>query len=382
MDWSYSASQMFSYYPKYEYLDNVLTLTGRKKIKLYIDFKSCCQALFQEWAVKQIINQSQGTRTVDTSLFFAALEFISFHKLYAKKRNIDIDFYFFMESGKSSYHKEIYSGYKADRGIGDFFGLDDATREFFFTILDKNYHVIDKVLNKIPKVSFIRLKFLEADFIPYYLMKHVLDKNDVDESCNIIYSTDKDLCQCLDSLNIFQFYRHYKKVQMLTEKDIFSHWLKKELVIENSAQWLPLALSIVGDSGDGIPGVGGIAGTTISKIFPSVMTLCGNSMDKVYQNIYDKKSIFDKSYIPANNSIMKVINSESEIIRNLKLISFKMLSDAVNGGYPTDMIDKKNQIIENVKGTYKAGGPQVLFEALVKTGLFDNVNEKTIVNLF
>ena len=26
-----------------------------------------------------------------------------------------------------------------------------------------------------------------------------------------------------------------------------------------------------------------------------------------------------------------------------------MLSDAVNGGYPTDMIDKKNQIIENVK---------------------------------
>ena len=105
MDWTYSSSQMFSYYPKYEYLDNVLALSERKKIKLYIDFKSCAQALFQEWAVKQIINQSQGTRTVDTSLFFATLEFISFHKQYAKKRNIDIDFYFFMESGKSSFNQ-------------------------------------------------------------------------------------------------------------------------------------------------------------------------------------------------------------------------------------------------------------------------------------
>ena len=59
-----------------------------------------------------------------------------------------------------------------------------------------------------------------------------------------------------------------------------------------------------------------------------------------------------------------------------------MLSDYVNGGYPVDMIEKKKQIYENVNGTYKAAGPQILFEALVKTGLFDNINEKTIVNLF
>jgi 5'-3' exonuclease len=218
-------------------------------------------------------------------------------------------------------------------------------------------------------------------FIPYYLINHVLDKNDVDESCNIIYSTDKDLCQCLTSGNIFQFYRHYKKTQMLSEKDIFLHWLKEDINIENAASWLPLALSIVGDSSDGIPGVGGIAAKTIVKIFPIITKMCG-SMDKVYQNIYDKKCIFDKSYIPENNSVVNVINSESVIIRNLKLTSFKMLSDYVNGGYPTDMIEKKKQILENVGNTYKADGPQVLFNALVRTGMFDFVSEKTIVNLF
>src|ERR1035437_10493017 len=213
---STSTSQFFSYYPKYEYLDNVLSLTGRKRLNLYIDVKGCAQSLFKEWAIRHILNNSIGSTVTDTSLFSGVLEFIAWHKSYAKKRQIEVNFYFFMESGKSTYHLEIHPGYKANRGVSDMFGLDLASRELFFKILDKNYNAINKVVNKLPNCNFVRSEYLEADFLPWEWMKNVLTKEDVDSSANIIYSTDKDMLPCLDQTNVFQFYRHSKNVKMLT----------------------------------------------------------------------------------------------------------------------------------------------------------------------
>jgi len=377
-----STSQFFSYYPKYEYLDNVLSLTNRKKLNLFIDVKGCAQALFQEWAIKHILEHSKGTTSVDTSLFSAVLDFIAFHKTYAKKRQIDLNMYFFMESGKSSYHLEIYKEYKAQRGLSDMFGLDLASRELFFQILDKNYHVIDKVTNKIPKVCFIRLQYLEADFVPYYLMNHILPKEDIENSANIIYSTDKDMLQCLDGTNKFQFYRHSKNVKMLTQKDIYEHWLKKDLKVNESAEWFPMALSIIGDSSDGFKGVDGIGPVKILNVFDDVMTLCGRSMKNVYENIKEKKSIFNTTYCAKDPGLQKIMRDHDIIVRNLKLASFKLLSDCVMGGFPLDMIDKQKQIKESIENTYKCTGASIMVNALNKAGLMGVVTENTVANLF
>lgn len=382
MEFSYNTSQLFSYYPKYEYLDRVISTTAKKKLKLYIDFKSCGQALFQEWAVRHLINNSRDSRLADTSLFFSVLNFISFHKQYAKKRNLDLKIYFFMESGKSSYHKEIYPDYKKGRGIGEFFGLDIESKELFFSVLDKNYHVISKVADKLPDVSFIRLNYLEADFVPYYLMNYVLDKEDVASSCNVIYSSDKDLCQCLETPNVYQYFKHYKTIEMIDQNHVFTHWIKEDINIEDRPKWLPLALSIVGDSGDDIPGVYGIGNKRLIKVFPQIMTLVGNSMDKVYENILAKKPIFDRSYFVGTPEIQKILENEKDIVRNMKLISFKLLCEALEGGYPTDMIEKKKQIYESVGNTYKVTSSGVLFEALQKTGLFGEIDDKTLTGLF
>ena len=382
MEWVASTSQFFGYYPKYEYLDNVLSLTGRKKINLFLDVKGCAQALFQEWAIKHIISHSKDTIMVDTSLFSAILEFIAFHKLYARKRNIDLNMYFFMESGKSTYHLDIHKEYKAHRGLSDMFGLDLASREFFFQILDKNYHVIDRVTNKIPKVCFIRLNFLEADFVPYYLMNYVLSKEDVEESANIIYSTDKDMLQCIDASNKFQFYRHSKNVKMLTQKDIYDHWLKEKLELNEPASWFPMALSIIGDTGDGFKGVMGIGQKTLPGLFEYIMTLCGRSMNNVYENIAAKKPIFNTSYNVNNNALKKIIDNQDVIVRNLKLSSFKILSDCVNSGFPLDMGDKKKQILESVSNTYKCSSAGIMVNALNKAGLMGVVTENTVSNLF
>jgi len=380
--WVQTTSQFFSYYPKYEYLDNVLSATGRKRMNLYIDVKGCAQALFQQWAVEYILNASKSSRTVDTSLFAAIIEFVSFHKLYAKKRGVELNMYFFMEQGSSSYHKDIFKDYKKNRKLGDFFGLDDATRELFFKILEKNYFVSDRVLNRIPNTTFIRLEYLEADFIPWYLMKRALPKEDVDSAVNIIYSTDKDMLQCVDAPNVFQFYRHYKSVEMITQQGIYKRWIKEDIQTEDPAEWFSLMLAIIGDSGDGIEGVKGIGSKSLMKIFDYIKTICGGSMDLVYQNIKDKKPIFNKSYDVNNNALKKMIADEEKVIRNIKLISYKMLSDWVDGGYPVDSIEKKKLIEEKVNNKDKWIGSGVLHEALNKAGLMGVITDTTLTNLF
>lgn len=373
-------NQILSYYPKYSYLDEILTLSKKESINIYVDLKGCLQSLFQKWAVEYIITQSKGTQMVDTSVFRSTLEYIAFHKNYAKKRNIGLNMFFFLESGKSSYHLDIHKDYKKMRGIGDFFGLDDAHREFFFKIMDKNYYVIDHVCNKIPNVNVFRLMYLEADFVPWYLMEKALPTPLVENSANVIYSTDKDMLQCLNAENKFQFYRHYKHIKVITPKDVFPHFLKGELDL--GPEWFCMALAIIGDDGDGFKGINGIGQKTCLKILPEIATICGSSMDKVYSNIYEKKTIFDRSYTPGNPATKKVIDHEDIIIRNLKLLSFKMLSDTLDGGFPTDMIRKKELILENVNLTKKAPNASVLFKALEKANLSDDLNENTIVELF
>lgn len=379
---SHSSSQFFGYYPKYEYLDSVLSATGRKKMNLYVDFKGCAQALFQEWAVRVMIDNTKNSNTVDTSLFAGVLEFISWHKEYARKRSIDIKLFFFMESGKSSYHLDVYKEYKSNRGISDMFGLDLLDQELFRKVLDKNYHVLDKVTNKLPGVSFIRLNYLEADFVPYYLMEYILPKLEVEDAANIIYSCDKDMLQCLNATNKFQFFKHNKNVKMISHNNLFEHWLKKPFTTGDDASWFPLALSIDGDTGDGFAGVKGVSGTTIIKHFEDIMTLCGRSMNNVYENIQNKRPIFNTSHVVKDKTLLKIVDSQDIIIRNLKLASFKLLSDSVESGFPIDMIDKKKQMVESINNTYKCSGAAIMVNALNNAGLMGVVNESVVARLF
>ena len=174
----------------------------------------------------------------------------------------------------------------------------------------------------------------------------------------------------------------YLKLKGYTQKDIYDHWLKEKLELHEPASWFPMALSIIGDTGDGFKGVMGIGQKTLPGLFEYIMTLCGRSMNNVYENIAAKKPIFNTSYNVNNNALKKIIDNQDVIVRNLKLSSFKILSDCVNSGFPLDMGDKKKQILESVSNTYKCSSAGIMVNALNKAGLMGVVTENTVSNLF
>lgn len=378
---TFSPSQIFSYYPRYEYLDNVLTINNKQKLNLFIDVKGCATSLFQEWAVKVIVSNSQGNQ-FDTSLFGAILQFISYHKEYAVKRNIDLNMYFFMESGKSTYHLDIYKDYKANRKSSNLFGLDLPSRELFFRVLDTNYTVLEKIVNKIPNCCFIRLKYLEADFVPYYLLKYGLNKEDVSNSVNIIYSNDKDMYQCLIDKNIYQFCRNYKNVKMVSCEDIYDNWIKIHIDSENPASWFPLILAILGDSSDGFDGVFRIGPAKVKECFDDIRSMCGNSMENVYYNIHHKQPIFQTAPNPIHKNLNKIYSQQDIITRNVKLASYQLICDEMNEGFPAYMGERKQQIQTLLDNSIKIPSARILYEALNRSGLMGILTDKTINDLF
>ena len=61
--------QMLSYYPKYEYLDNLLSCNQKKHINIFIDVKGCITGIYQEWCVRHIINSSNTSKHLNLDLF-------------------------------------------------------------------------------------------------------------------------------------------------------------------------------------------------------------------------------------------------------------------------------------------------------------------------
>jgi len=378
---SFDTPQLISYYPKYEYLDEILSISGAKKLNIFVDLKGCIQSLYQEWAVKYIIDQSRGTKYVDDSLFGATLEYIRFHKEYARKRGIDINLVFFYEHGVSVYHQQIYKGYKGNRDQTlTFLSLDD--KEIFYNTLNKNYEMIEKICARAPNVSVVKLEFMEADFIPFYLRKHVygeFEENEVD----VIYSIDKDMLQCIDNKNTFIFYRHYKSHKILNHETAFAHWFKKDWNFPNiGLEWFTMFLAIDGDVSDDFKGVKGISKGTILKHADDIVQMSGGDMKQVYENIKDCKDIFIKDFGTNKKSLMKIRNAQDIVIRNLKLASYSLISDYLNGGFPSTLIEKKKNLLENVRHKVKIKNGAVVLAALKRAGIVCNVAEQTVYDVF
>lgn len=340
-------SSLISFYPTYSILDEVLSFSNYKNLNIYIDLKNVFQALYLEYAVVNLVENTKKSKIVDTSMFVSLLSFLAFHKIYSIKRDININFFVFFESGKSQYHLNIDKEYKRTRKIDVLYGLDEESKDLFFVIMNKNYSLMDSAFNKMPSVKIIRLFNLEADFIPYYLIRNKLVDTS-SETVHVIYSNDHDLFQCVGE-NSFVFSRVVKSKKLIRKGEVMKNFLKVDSEIPDI--YLPFAMSIIGDVGDNVRGVKGIGSKRFAENFKDLVQIVG-SLGAVYENVENSKLLFDTKSVKKPNKYMSVILQEEEdnglVSRNLKLVSFELISRALDNPTSTEMFDRKVELYKKI----------------------------------
>jgi hypothetical protein len=361
-------SSLLSYYPTYAILDEIVSYGNYKTLNIFIDLKNTLQTTYMEHAIINIVENSKKVKYMDTSIFSSLISFLSFHKIYGMKRGIDLNFIIFFESGESLYHKNISKKYKISRKIDDLYGLERADRELFFTVLQSNFRLIEQACNKMPSIRVIRLPFLEADFIPYYLLSHKLVKCDGSVG-HVIYSNDHDLWQCV-AKDSYVFSKSAKHKKVIRAGNIMELYLRKPNSIPDI--YLPLAMSILGDSGDDIDGVKNIGPSRFLEIFSQLTSMTGDMLS-IYKKVEFNMDLFD--HIPEkiqNKYLRMVVDAELTdkiISNNLKLVSFELISRALDNPSKTEMIEKR-KIIEDIIRLHTSYPLESIKKALAKTGVF------------
>ena len=239
-------SSLISYYPTYAILDEIVSMGSFKELNIFIDLKNVLQTTYMKHAIENIVESSKTSRYKDTSIFSSLISFLSFHKIYGVKRGIETNFIIFYEKGHSYYHKNIDRNYKISRKIDDLYGLDKKDKDLFYETLQANFQLVEKACNKFPRVWAVQLPNLEADFVPYYVLKKRLVKRGEGVG-NVIYSNDHDLWQCLDH-DVIIFSKAGKTKRIVKAGNVISRFLRKETDIIDG--YLPLAMSVIGDTGE------------------------------------------------------------------------------------------------------------------------------------
>lgn len=361
-------SSLLSYYPTYAILDEIVSYGNYKKLNIFIDLKNNLQTTYMEHAIVNIVESSKSSKYMDTSIFSSLISFLSFHKIYGMKRGIDVSFIVFFESGDSFYHKNISKKYKISRKIDNLYGLEREDRELFFNVLQSNFRLIENACNKMPSIKVIRLPNLEADFIPYYLLSRKKVQYDGTVG-HIVYSNDHDLHQCA-AKDSYIFSKSAKTKKIVKPGNIMKLFLKKPNDIDDI--YLPLAMAVVGDPGDDVDGIKGVGPARFLEIFPQLQAMTGD-MKTIYKKVENGDDLFDN--IPQkiqNKYLGKVVDAElndRRISDNLKLVSFELISRALDNPSKTEMIGKRKLIEERMESNnpYPADSLKL---ALTKLGVF------------
>ena len=338
-------SSLLSYYPTYALLDQVVSEKNYKKVNLFIDLKNNLQSTYMEHAIVNIVNATKQAGYYDTSIFSSLVSFLSFHRVWGMKRGIDINFFIFYEMGQSYYHKNISKTYKISRQIDDLYGLDREDRNTFYSTTHANFTLISKSLNLVPKTKVIALPNLEADFLPYYLMTRGLVEYG-NGTVNLIYSNDHDLWQCVGEHSVV-FSKAGKHRKLVRKGEVVKNFLKRPNNIPDI--FLPFLMAIHGDTGDDVQGIPNVGPARLLQMFDELIKYSGD-MKTIWNKVENGECIFDVSLDQIKNKYLKdVVRHEQEngaVSKALKLVSFELLSRAIDNPNTTEMLDKRKFIIK------------------------------------
>lgn len=341
---------LLSYYPSYAILDDIISSSNCTTMNIFVDLKNNLQTLYMKEPIYAIVENSLKSKYTDSSVFTSVLAFLAFHRMYAiKRQNLKVRVYIFFETGVSYYHTNISKKYKINRRIDDLYGLEKEKRDLFYSVLQKNFMLLEKVCNRLPNVKLIRLQNFEADFIPYYLIRNNLVEYG-DHVANVIYSNDHDMLQCLslEGKN-YIFAKSYGSKKVVKKGEVLKSYLKWDKYYPDD--YLPLVMSVIGDSGDNVDGVHGIGGKRAFEVIDELVNMVGG-MSVLRENVISGNPIFSSSHTETSNKYLKKIvekeTSEKLISNNLKLVDFEVISRYFDAPLSTETIQRKKTVIETL----------------------------------
>ena len=227
-------------------------------------------------------------------------------------------------------------------------------------------------------MTVIRLPELEADFIPYYLLSRGYIPGD-GSVCNITYSNDHDLWQCAAN-HSYIYSKSAKSRKIIKPGTIMDLVLKKENKIPDI--YAPLAMAVLGDPGDDIDGIDGVGPVGFLDIFDQLIALTG-SMKEIYIKLQKNEDLFKVIPIKVvNKKLEKVIQQETKtkvLSKAIRLISFEMLSRALDDPNTTEILDKR-KLIEKRMNEKQVTPIEPMKTALIKTGVF--LEENSLESLY
>jgi len=135
-------------------------------------------------------------------------------------------------------------------------------------------------------------------------------------------------------------------------------------------EYLPLAMSIIGDTGDDVYGIPGIGPKGFIKVIDEFIKIFGN-MKNIYDKVEKGEELF-KGIETENKILTTIIEAEMKnktLSNNLKLVSFELLSRALDSPNSTEMIEKKKHI-ENIMKPSNIAKRESMVSALERNGVF------------
>lgn len=339
---------IISYYPTFDELDSLRESHPKAtSINVFLDLKNALGLLYVKNVAENLLEISNNTGKPNSMIFLSWLDFIMFHYDYAIKNKIPIKIVTYADVGEYQYHKAIYKEYKSNRSITKKRTNSDLCEsEDFHKIVLSNIETIMNASKKFYNTKGVYLSFCESDFVPeYYISKYFTD----DKYLNIIYSSDRDYVQTLRFHNTVQF---MKKSNHTRDFIDYSNWTKIILDTESKYNKYSEAFkdlnvdkyifvkSIMGDIGDGIPGVGGMGPIKASSYINEV---CKDSnIDSIEKLIeYATEHVDIPSTIGTWNKTIE--DKKGVLYRNYRLMSFKELIDNLSLSTIEKLIKKEDK---------------------------------------
>ena len=229
--------------------------------------------------------------------------------------------------GGSTNKRYLYPEYKANRHIAKITNWDafDNQEEESEAITQQIVRLVDYL--KCLPVDLVAIDTIEADDVIGYLAKNFKQKV-------TILSTDRDYLQLVsDNISVFS---------PVKKTIYYPDTVKEEYGIPPHNFLLHKVL--VGDKGDNVPGVRGIALKTLLKLFPEIKE------DRVVElsEIIERTSTLDGKYADVYNYRQQLVINE-------------LLMDLKNVNIPIQDVELLDRMILNPRNTYNPAGFMKLY---------------------